>query len=153
MKWFLIKINKALEEGLKDDKQRKVKDRNGKEISEITKVFTQLDYYTQHSDIEKHLEIEQFIDFVYQLLRSIEEDEDFAKDFNLVEYLKRKGMDSERVSQAFRYNEELQVPLWHIITYDHDKLEVAYPDKLKVSGGMHRYYIWRSHKDAHKYDK
>ena len=63
-------------------------------------------------------------------------------------------MDSERVSQAFRYNEELQVPLWHIITYDHDKLKAEYPDKLKVSGGMYGYYdIWRSHKDAHKYDK
>ena len=87
-----------------------------------------------------------------QLLRSIEDNEDFAKDFNLVEYLKRKGMDSERVSQVFRYNEELQVPLWHIITYDHDKLKAEYPDKLKVSGGD-GYDLWRSHKDAHKYDK
>ena len=129
----------------KDDKEETVKDSSGNDVYVTTKVYTKLHYYTQHSDIQKHLEIEQFIHFVDQLLRSIEKDEDFAKDFNLVEFLKRKGMDSERVSQAFRYNEELQVPLWHIITYDHDKLKYNYPDKLKVSGG-NGYDIWRNRK-------
>ena len=125
----------------KDDKEETVKDGWGNEIFVTTKVFTQLDYYTQHSDIQKHLEIEQFIHFVDDLLSKIEKDEDF----NLVEYLKKRGMDSERVSQAFRYNEELQVPLWHIITYDHEKLKSKYPDKLKVSGG-NGYDLWRNRK-------
>ena len=62
-------------------------------------------------------------------------------------------MDLERVYQAFRYSEELQVPLWHIISHDHDKLEAEYPDKLKLRYGRYGYDIWRNHKDAHKYDK